>query len=333
MRVTPCKVCQNQEFDFLFKGQDRLHYISGVFDLFRCRRCGLIMIYPQLDDAELALYYPTNYYSYKNSQRASPTRSFLKKLFFYMLHPFQALNCLGYSKLLNLNKDLKCKPGSHVLDVGCGDGRYLIEKLRSGCLCFGNDVSKSALDRLKTIAPDIETRCGNLWEVNFPGNSFDRINLSHVLEHVRDIDKLLPELRRILKTDGLAHIQVPNSASINFTLFGKFWMPLDVPRHVYAFSLANMEQLLSAHGFELISSRTIENSFSVIGSVFYVLSAMFQKKWEIMRFEHIWNNEFLKLILFPYALMVNLLRRGDTAEFIVRKASMNINVDHVPTSV
>jgi SAM-dependent methyltransferase len=234
-------------------------------------------------------------------------------------HPLRALNGLLYSKLLSQNKDLKVAPGSRILDIGCGDGRYLLEKRSLGCICFGNDISLEALRRLRENAPDIETRCGDLWEVHYPEKYFDAINMSHVLEHVGEIDKLLIELRRIVKDSGLLRIQIPNAASLTCAIFGKCWIALDVPRHVYVFSLTNLKKFFSDAGFEIVSSRTIENSFSVIGSFFYVFNALFKKKFELLHCERIWNNEVLKLLLFPYSLVVNLCKVGDTAEFVLKK--------------
>jgi 2-polyprenyl-3-methyl-5-hydroxy-6-metoxy-1,4-benzoquinol methylase len=221
---------------------DSLYDLPGKFSLYRCAECGLIQIYPPLPEDELHKYYPENYFAYETSRRVTPLKTFNEKLSFYLKHPLQGLNCLCYSKILGLNRALKCAPGCNVLDIGCGDGRFLLESRANGCLCFGNDISRTALNRLRQIAPDIETRCGNLWEVGFSGDFFDVINLSNVIEHVPDIDKLLFEARRIIKPDGRLRVQVPNSASLTFAIFGKNWLALDVPRHVHIFSMRNIKK-------------------------------------------------------------------------------------------
>jgi SAM-dependent methyltransferase len=316
--IDPCKVCGNREFNHLFNGRDRIHYLPGEFKLFRCRVCGLILLHPQLGEEELKKYYPEDYYSYKNLQRITLPRSKKDKIVYYLTHPVQALNCIFYSKLLGLNKDLPSGPMTSILDIGCGDGRYLLEKRGSGCTCFGNDISEAALMRLKKAAPEIDVRCGNLWHVGYPEKFFDMINLSNVLEHVTEVHKLLAEARRIAKDNGLLRIQVPNAASVTFLIFKKYWMPLEVPRHVYVFSLKNLKRLFESSGFEVVNSRTIEGPFSVTASIFFVIAAALRKKIELMRYEHLWDSELLKLLLFPYVLLVNLLRLGAMAEFILR---------------
>jgi SAM-dependent methyltransferase len=224
-----------------------------------------------------------------------------------------------YSKLLGQNRDVPIRADFVVLDVGCGEGRYLLEKRQAGCRCYGVDISAAALLRLQQVDPAIKTHCGNLWDANFPDSFFDVINLSHVLEHVTEFSRLLSETRRILKPGGSLRVQVPNAASLSFWIFGKCWMPLDVPRHVYVFSIKNLKRLFEGAGFEIVNSRTLENSFSVIGSLFYTFNEWFGKKIELMRHERIWNNELVKLLFFPYSLFVNLFRIGDSVEFILKK--------------
>lgn len=319
MRLDPCKICGNQDFDYIFDGEDRMHYLPGKFKLYRCRQCRLILVYPPLSGSALQGYYPNDYYSYENSKRVSPVISLKDKVLHFACHPFQACNCLLYSKVLDLNRDFPALPEFRLLDVGCGDGRFLIEKSRSGCACFGNDISEEALIRLKSRVPGIDTRCGNLWDVGYPDNFFDVINMSHVIEHVHEVDRLLLEACRIIKRDGRLRIQVPNAASLTFLIFRKYWMPLEVPRHVYAFSIINLKRLFQNAGFEVESYRTAEGSFTFIASIFFVLASILRRKIDFMRCEHIWNNEILKLLFFPYAWIVNVLRLGDTAEFILKK--------------
>ncbi len=48
-------------------------------------------------------------------------------------------------------------------------------------------------------------------QINYPDNTFDIILCNHVLEHVPDDRRAMRELRRVLKPDGLAILQVPFS--------------------------------------------------------------------------------------------------------------------------
>lgn len=317
--MEPCKACGMQEFVFLFRGKDRFYHLPGEFDLYRCRNCGLILIHPQLSGRELGGYYPENYYSYQSSKQAPPAGDFYGKLQYYLRHPFKALNCVLYSKILKQNWDLPVRTGMRLLDVGCGDGWYLLAKRAQGCVCYGNDISRPALSRLKEAAPDIEVAYGALWDAGYPDGFFDQINLSQVIEHVTDIKRLLCEIRRIIKQDGWIRIQVPNAAGLTPRIFGQFWMHFDVPRHVYTFAPKNLKLLFAKSGLEIVSWRTSENSYSVIGSSFYFFNELFGRKLQLMCHAHIWDNEILKLLCFPYAFFVNIFRLGDNLEFVLKK--------------
>ena len=315
-----CKICGDQESRFLWKGKDRFYHLDGVFNLFRCRRCGLIFVYPFLSDVELVKYYPQNYYSYKSFKRVSaPPDRKEPKAVYYLKHPLKAANAMIYSKLLGQNADVAVPAGGEVLDVGCGDGRFLLEKRNNGYRISGVDISESALSRLKSEAPEAVIYCGNLWDAKFPIEHFDLIHLSHVVEHVVHIDKLVSEIRRILKPGGRVAIQIPNAASLTFLLFGPLWIHLDVPRHVYVFSKKNLRRFFEDHSFYVEKVRTLENSFSVLGCLIYVWNALFGSRKRIDDTRKFWDSEVMKLLLAPYALAVNIAGVGDTMEFILTK--------------
>lgn len=320
MRAVTCKICSGQNLRFLRKSQDRLHFIPGAFEIWRCGDCGLLFLNPCPDGETLGRHYPPKeYYSYSDSKKIeTQPLSGKQKALFYLMHPLRALNTLIYSKGLGQNRDIEVSKGSLVLDVGCGDGRYLLQKREKGAQCYGVDIGESGISALKKSAPDIQLYCGNLWDAGWPAASFDLINLCHVLEHVEDIDKLLPEIRRLLKPTGRLRIQVPNAASLTAKLFGRFWIGLDTPRHVYVFSRRNLHRYLKDSGFEVESARTLENSFDVLASWIYIWNALFGARHVATKMDKIWNNEWIKLVLAPYAVLVNLFSLGDAMEFIVK---------------
>ncbi len=189
-----------------------------------------------------------------------------------------------------------------------------------GALCYGVDIGEKGLAALKKAAPDIQLHCGDLWEARWPDASFDLINLCHVLEHVKDIDRLMPEIRRLLKPGGLLRIQVPNAASLTAKIFRRFWIGLDTPRHVYVFSRKNLRGYLERSGFRVVSSRTLENSFDVLASLIYVWNAVTGQRHVATEKRGLWDNEILKLLLSPYAVLVNAAGAGDSMEFIATRS-------------
>lgn len=317
---TNCAICGKSDARFLWKGVDYFYQLPGEFDLRKCLACGLIFIDPPPPEDVLSKYYPKDYYSYETGgldASQAPT----SKTAYYFRHPLKALNALFYSKILRQNVNLDVSPGSSVLDIGCGDGRYLRGQKNEGCRVFGVDLSSEALARLKNHLPDANVYCGHVWDAGFAEASFDLIRLDNVMEHITDIAKLTAELRRLVHPNGRILIRVPNSDSLTFLLFARRWIHLDTPRHVYVFSKKNLRKFLDGYGFSIESHRTLENSFSVLGSLIYLYNSIFLQHLRIDKTRFFWDSELLKILLFPYTFFTNFFQKGDVVEFILKKES------------
>jgi len=99
---------------------------------------------------------------------------------------------------------------------------------------------------------------GELNDAKFPSNFFDVIVMNHVLEHLFNPKETLQEVSRILKPDGLLIIGIPNIDSYAARVFGKYWSAMEIPRHLYHFSVKTLKLLLSENNFEIdiIKSKT-----------------------------------------------------------------------------
>ncbi len=101
------------------------------------------------------------------------------------------------SKYKNISK-------SRILDIGCGAG-YLGNILnKKSELYIGVDFVD---ERQVENFPFFRATALNL---PFRNNSFDIIICNHVIEHVTNQDKLLHEINRLLKKDGICYITSPN---------------------------------------------------------------------------------------------------------------------------
>lgn len=105
--------------------------------------------------------------------------------------------------------------GKKVLDAACGTG-YGSELLaREAKEVVGVDYN---IEIIKQCRRDYQNQKSNLSfelndviELNFPEDSFDVIASFETLEHVKDFRKCLSEFRRVLKSDGLLLLSVPNA--------------------------------------------------------------------------------------------------------------------------
>lgn len=101
-----------------------------------------------------------------------------------------------------------------ILDVGAGRGGFLIEVAKRGLHGEGVEYSTRyityAQERARQEGVSIRIQHGVGEALPYPNDSFSFINLAEVLEHVREPQKVLSEVQRVLSDDGLAYISIPN---------------------------------------------------------------------------------------------------------------------------
>jgi SAM-dependent methyltransferase len=113
-------------------------------------------------------------------------------------------------------------PGERVLDIGCGAGRHAFELYRRGAHVVAADLDVEELGPVNGMlaamraAGDIPPRagavalCADTTNMPFPGNCFDKVIASEILEHVPDDRLAMAEIARILRPGGVAAVTVPS---------------------------------------------------------------------------------------------------------------------------
>jgi 2-polyprenyl-3-methyl-5-hydroxy-6-metoxy-1,4-benzoquinol methylase len=139
-------------------------------------------------------------------------------------------------------------PDSRLLDVGCGDGRFLAIARDCGWAVTGLEPDPVAADRARQR--DLDVRVGGLEALADESSSFDAITLSHVIEHVHEPLKTLQDCYRLLRPSGRIWIETPNLESLGHLYFGEHWRGLEAPRHLVMFALGTLRFALTQTGFE-----------------------------------------------------------------------------------
>jgi len=135
-----------------------------------------------------------------------------------------------------------------LLDVGCGSGTLLALLKQRGFDVTGVDTSEEA-SRIAATENGVRVIVGSLDEATFAAKSFELVTLFHVLEHVTNPREVLASVHRILTTDGVIVLQVPNIDSWQFRWFGAQWYGLDIPRHVIDYSHSAIVRVVEETGF------------------------------------------------------------------------------------
>lgn len=136
-------------------------------------------------------------------------------------------------------------PAESALDLGCGDGR-LTERVAAGDLT-GADVSAVALERARTRLEDVR-----LVELEpdaplpFEDGEFDLVLCAETIEHVRDVQLFLSEIRRVLRPGGTLALTTPASPALARP-------PDPLSPHLRFFTKRSLRRLLDELGFDVRS--------------------------------------------------------------------------------
>lgn len=125
----------------------------------------------------------------------------------------------------NIIVGLDLHDGEKVLEVGCGNGYYLSLLNRVGIKLdlTGVDIDQLALnDAIKFIGDNkVKVILANAAKLPFKDNSFDKVVMSEVIEHVDEEKKVLQEIYRVLKKGGILTLTTCN---IDYPFF---WDPIN----------------------------------------------------------------------------------------------------------
>jgi SAM-dependent methyltransferase len=215
---------------------------AGVpYRVVACTACGLRYTRPLPSAAELEALYPPGYHT-NNSPRLW-SRDFPRVV-------------LERWVMWERRRDLTGLPRGRVLDVGCGNGRFLASLKVRGWTVQGTDTSAPGCEVSRSRG--IPVHHGDLAGGGFPDGSFDVVTLWHVLEHVAEPLTELAEIRRILRPGGRLVVQVPDADSLTLRLCGDRWFPFDVPRHLQHFTAQSLRETLERAGFVTLRERRFQ---------------------------------------------------------------------------
>jgi len=262
-----CILC-GQEGILLYKGlRDRLFKAPGVWDYSWCQNCDLTWLNPLPLRENMGLLY-ADY----NTHEALKLKSF-----FAILHKTIKFGIiasrLGYEnikipkvyqyggKILSLIPPLKemaeisvmllpyVKRG-RLLDVGCGNGRFLNLMRELGWEVAGVEPDEVAA-KIAREQYGLSIISSSLEEVKLSDNLFDAITLHQAFEHLHSPLRGLKKCRELLKPGGRLVIVTPNTKSLTHEIFKKFCVHFDAPRHFFLFSPKSLACIAQAAGFRI----------------------------------------------------------------------------------
>ena len=157
----------------------------------------------------------------------------------------------------NLERLSKEHQFDYALNLGAGEGDYDAMIARYCKQLVSCDINEQDVEYAKALnagVPNLEYRVENALDLSFESNTFDLIISVEVIEHVGNPERMIEEVQRVLKPNGLALVTFP-SLDFPFT-----YDPIN--RLLSYFSNKKISQGAYAFGHEYLVSKTDFRSWS-----------------------------------------------------------------------
>lgn len=234
VEIVLCPLCNGSKHKLIYTER-------GALNIVRCLNCSLIYVSPRLRSPDRIYHGDAKVYFEE------------AKLIF----SGKAKHHRDSNYLRDLELIKKYKPSGKFLDIGTNMGFFLRMAKGGNWDLYGVEPSPS----LSEIAREyfgLNIKTAYLENAGFKNDSFDVITMTDVFEHITEPAKMLSEIRRILKPDGILFIKVPNGL-FNLFKYGlikltgrlKDYDIFDSYEHVVHYSGDSLKEMLGKHGFKL----------------------------------------------------------------------------------
>lgn len=265
-----CPVCGGLDYAILHQGLvDHLFGSpSGPWNLQSCNTCDSAFLNPRPSKESIHIAYK-NYYTHGNSAFKSIdlrhnftalndvginygrhkkfTRQSIRQLLKSLLFFVPVIN----SSIRNSNRHLPraSKGNDQLLDIGCGDGKFMHMAEQLGWNAEGIDPDEFAV--AVCLHDGLNVRVGSVDIISAETKLYDVITCSHVIEHVHDPNEFLRLISTKIRTGGTFWLETPNILSLGHQQFKRNWRGLEPPRHLVIFSVISLTKMLESHGFDV----------------------------------------------------------------------------------
>ena len=214
-----CQVCNGKSFKPISKFQHEY--------LVKCTTCDFVFCSkkPSLD--ELTAHYLT----YSRSDDISP------------------LTIRRYKEILNRFESFR--KTNNILDIGCGNGHFLVTAKEMGWNVYGTEFSDDIVKLL--LSKGLTIHQGELSNAKWDKNTFDVITSFEVIEHINNADIEIAILKRFLRRGGVHYITTPNFNGISKYIVGKNWRIVEYPEHLSYYTPETLNRLLTQNNFKKLS--------------------------------------------------------------------------------
>jgi 2-polyprenyl-3-methyl-5-hydroxy-6-metoxy-1,4-benzoquinol methylase len=238
----------------------------GTWTSWRCRGCNSAYLDPRPTQDTIALAY-AHYFTHEDPEgrptasraRAALANGYLNVRYGTRLRPDSRLGRavipLFPVRQARTDREVRHLPlpagGGTVLDVGCGNGDFLVQAQRAGWRARGVDADPHAVATCRRRG--LDALLGAIETVDAAPGSLDAVTFGHVLEHLHHPRRALRRAHELLRPGGLLWVATPNVDAAGHARFGSSWLGLDAPRHLFVLSRDALDRAVTEAGFAIVA--------------------------------------------------------------------------------
>ena len=271
--MTECRLCKSKKIRLIKHGVRD----NSDIDVYKCQKCGLEFL-SQFNQADEQFY--------TNGQ----------------MHSTYEVDCwLNHTQIDDKRRVKSLLPlikNKKVLDFGTGNGGFLI---------YSKDIVESVVGYEIDLSLREHYEKHNLnvaQNLDFLKDKFDVITMFHVLEHIKEPENVLKNLKKYFNKKGRLIIEVPNSNDALLTIYKNeafknytYWSC-----HLFVYNATNLKTILKNSGYKIKKINYVQR-FPYTNHVGWIKN----KKPGGHGIYHL--NKYLNIL---YTLILKILHKTDT---------------------
>lgn len=270
----PCDTCGSTLFRPVLKKKSSK---NEEFTVVKCRNCGLVQVNPQPDFSDVSKYYSDEYFTQRTDRGydnyySDKIRSEIERVF--------QLNL----KDLRFNEwEEKLPRKGRTIDIGCAAGYFVKFMQGKGWKSEGIEIAEGPVRfGREVLGLEIHREDFLSWDTDFE-NKFDLVTLWASIEHLHRPRNTVEKIYRHLRPGGRMILSTCRYGALA-KLKGADWRFLNVPEHLYYYSLPGIQTLLENAGFRYISHITYGSGMTAkknSGKVYNVMKKLMDRAVKI----------------------------------------------------
>lgn len=208
-----------------------------AYTICKCRRCSLVYVGEDVDDALLDALYGAEYYQGRDATGFGDYAADEAKYRARFGRRFEQLN--------------PHIQGGRTLDVGCALGWFLAEARERGWQAEGVEMSEHAATFVRE-KHGVLVHTARLEEAPLEPESFDLVALWDTIEHLPDPRRVLEHCFGLLRPGGFVVLSTGNHSAWRSRAQGQDWALMRPPKHLYYFTPRTLRSLVDQVGFATV---------------------------------------------------------------------------------